>query len=579
MKLMKILFLTLVFLVSLLPLVMADGWHLSDYQLHMEEPNQKAVISWDGNTETMILSAAVKSDDIANFAWIIPIQSSSKPTVTEGNISIFNDLVAYFQPKYDYREGTLAPGGVEVIEYKEIGIYDITILKANNSDDLLNWLNNNGYKVPEEAKSILNNYVAKGDYYFVTNKIDLKNRFSQQIEEIDEIVNNRKQQYKNICNEITEIFYTLGIEDSIYHFDYKKDTNWDSREDFCYLGQRYSDEKKGALDILSKYLNDQLQKEFQSRDIEPRINIDLGNGLSIEGEMSITAYLDYPTDELSYWYWEIGHDFWILKDGNKLESFNMNSFGLKDKNSGIRNPQDMISDINKGYVKLDKQDENIIIEFFSLKGQPYNNFINELNKRYQVVETKIEPIVIDMRESFGTKLEDIQNYDHDLFEYKDGQLAKVSGVFYGTLDDVKDAQKKYGELYYTLNDLKRGLGTPLKFKFQPHKPYYPLEISNLNIGNTLIEVYVITNNPVEDENNILKVDKSKEITLDLREKLKSHIDVKEAKYLTRLSYEGNLNNLTNDAVFTKMAPFSKKPNIFITIYQRISNFFRMIIGK
>jgi hypothetical protein len=81
-----------------------------------------------------------------------------------------------------------------------------------------------------------------------------------------------------------------------------------------------------------------------------------------------------------------------------------------------------------------------------------------------------------------------------------------------------------------LNDLSVGIGTPLKFEFQPNQPYYPLEISSINTGYTDIEVYVITNKSVEDANKILKVDKSKGISSDLKDKLKDHIDLKEATF-------------------------------------------------
>ncbi len=187
----------LIFLITLLVInsVCADGWHISDHDLHLYEPNQKAVISWDGTTETMILASAVKSNNIANFAWVVPIQSYSKPEVTAGNISIFEDLVDYF--KKPSRKlgimGTLSAdfAGVNILETKEIDVYDITILQATNSNDLIDWLNNNDYKVPTEAKPILDKYVAKGDFYFIANKIDLTNKFAEELEtakkEIEEI--------------------------------------------------------------------------------------------------------------------------------------------------------------------------------------------------------------------------------------------------------------------------------------------------------------------------------------------------------------------------------------------------------
>ena len=128
--------------------VYADGMHVvSDAGIHLYEPSQKAVITWDGTKETMILSTAVKADDMANFAWIVPVRSSSKPTVTAGDISVFKQLAEYFggaesdyYDNYSLGQGLKSAGeGVEVIETKKVDVYDVTILKANNSSDLMDW--------------------------------------------------------------------------------------------------------------------------------------------------------------------------------------------------------------------------------------------------------------------------------------------------------------------------------------------------------------------------------------------------------------------------------------------------------
>ena len=68
-------------------------------------------------------------------------------------------------------------------------------------------------------------------------------------------------------------------------------------------------------------------------------------------------------------------------------------------------------------------------------------------------------------------------------------------------------------------------------------------------------------------------EKIKDVKL-LREKLKDHINLEEAKNITRLYYRGKITDLTNDAVFTGMAPFPKKPNIF----EVIINFILVLLG-
>ncbi len=178
-------------LVTTMPLGNADGCHLSVEYLHLYEPYQKAVISWDGILETMILASAARADNLTDIAWIVPIISTTLPNVTAGNITVFHDLVEYFKDtetsfRHDGYNIQYATGdsNVNVLEIKEIDIYDIIILQATNTTDLIDWLNNHQFQIPKEAYSVLDSYIKTGQCYFIINKIDLKNRFQPVLDAI-----------------------------------------------------------------------------------------------------------------------------------------------------------------------------------------------------------------------------------------------------------------------------------------------------------------------------------------------------------------------------------------------------------
>ena len=78
----------------------ADGWHPSQEFLHLYEPAQKAVINWDGITEIMILSSAVRTENLTNITWVVPIISTTKPKISAGNMSVFEELVQNFEYNY-----------------------------------------------------------------------------------------------------------------------------------------------------------------------------------------------------------------------------------------------------------------------------------------------------------------------------------------------------------------------------------------------------------------------------------------------------------------------------------------------
>jgi len=59
-------------------------------------PSQKAVIIWDGENETLILQTMIKGKILEGLAWVIPIQSKTKPEVNRSNAQIFKALPYVF---------------------------------------------------------------------------------------------------------------------------------------------------------------------------------------------------------------------------------------------------------------------------------------------------------------------------------------------------------------------------------------------------------------------------------------------------------------------------------------------------
>jgi len=303
----------------IIPGLLADGWHPSEEYLHLYEPAQKAVIYWGEDTQILYLSSAAKSDNITNLAWVVPIISTTQPIITAGNMSIFEKLVDYFKPKYYYQsyDVTLSNGkthrNVTIIEVKEIDIYDIIVVQATNASDLLEWLKENNLQIPDNAEEVINHYINQNNCYFVVNKIDLKNRFKDVIEQ--------------------------------------------------------------------------------------------------------------------------------LENGTRHEN--------------------------------------------------------------------------------------------------------------------------YSEYQRVLEDLRIGMSTPLKFEFKPPVPYYPLIISSLNEGYSKIDVYVISEEPMADKNMILKFDQCKLISDEFKENLSEYIPTDNAKYVTRLYYNGRLTDLSDDAVFNCFSKFRPKTSAFL----------------
>jgi hypothetical protein len=498
---------TLVFVNS----VYADGWHISDHDLHLYEPNQKAVISWDGETETMILASAVKSDDIANFAWVVPIQSSSKPEVTAGDISIFEDLVDYFK-KEDDSHARMLEQGVSILESKEIDVYDITILQATSSDDLIDWLNNNGYQVPEEAKPILDKYVEKGDFYFVANKIDLTNKFVDALELIKIPSYSNNDNYYAIKN-------LIDSDENYKHFKNKIALNI-----LCSDTKLPSVDKKLMEELgITDAKIDELKSKYVLNEN------DFCNLLIQEGGSNPTwnyENLISLFDSSSIQHCQIKEGFRLRRSCRQAEDGCYND----ETPSGTRGRFDVYSDI----------DFCATVDLISST--------DETEKTYEKLATIYSPENINQNRAIFNRLS-----------------IEIDSITKNKLEPWK----KVVEYKTAIEDLKKGMSTPLKFQFKPKQPYYPLEISSLNLGSSIIEVYVMTSNPVTDQNDVLTVEESKMINSELKNKLEKHINLANAKYVTRLSYNGNLKDLTADAEFS----YEKQDGFFQRVWNWISNLF------
>jgi hypothetical protein len=154
---------------------------------------------------TVITMANDFQGDVEDFAIVIPVPTIiTKSQVNVGDAKIIDHLDAYTAPRlveyYDsdpcqmmYRremmmsaapQSVLAEAdgagqsakslGVTIEESYTVGEYDILVLSAKQSDGLLTWLNQEGYKLPEGAEKILGSYIRQDMKFFVA-KVNLDN--------------------------------------------------------------------------------------------------------------------------------------------------------------------------------------------------------------------------------------------------------------------------------------------------------------------------------------------------------------------------------------------------------------------
>ncbi len=156
---------------------LADGGYFPHPGYWVRPGQQRAVIFHEDNTETMILTSSFQGN-AKDLVWIVP--TPSKPEVTKSSEKVFMNVANLARAQYNQglelgavmnaAKGNLESGGVLVIESKQVDYYDVNVLLATNTQDLVKWFNENNYSYPDAYSYVLKSYVDKG-WYFTAIKV------------------------------------------------------------------------------------------------------------------------------------------------------------------------------------------------------------------------------------------------------------------------------------------------------------------------------------------------------------------------------------------------------------------------
>ncbi|MFD9337125.1 DUF2330 domain-containing protein [Streptomyces sp. NPDC060028] len=139
---------------------------------------ETSVVRWDGRAEQIVMRFTVRGD-AARAAWIMPVPGRASVELADG--AMFSELTSltrpqekvrhYFWPREDDwpfsshsrdMAGAPAPGAgasVDVVGREQLGDFDVARLTATDPDALRNWLESNGFKLPDGLATELKPYV------------------------------------------------------------------------------------------------------------------------------------------------------------------------------------------------------------------------------------------------------------------------------------------------------------------------------------------------------------------------------------------------------------------------------------
>jgi hypothetical protein len=176
------------------------GFYVAQADSKLFNKSSKVVLARDGD-KTAITMASDYEGEPKEFAVVIPVPTFiERKQIGVVDMKTIDHLDAYTAPRlveYDDQD-PCAPMGIESrrggptpaaspvflasagIRYRgvtveanyDVGEYDVSILSAQESDGLVNWLTDNGYKIPTGAEDILGSYIKQNMRFFVA-KVNL----------------------------------------------------------------------------------------------------------------------------------------------------------------------------------------------------------------------------------------------------------------------------------------------------------------------------------------------------------------------------------------------------------------------
>lgn len=148
---------------------------------------KKAIIAWNGSEEVLILSVDVWSTKDSPISNDVKLPFSISGLDGRGIILriIENNLIwkpiKYKYPPFLGQDTPLPKLDIEIVFHKKIGAHGITVVKANNFQEFVNWtinylekrlrINNNTTNKISNLKSVISHYMDKKINYFVFDLI------------------------------------------------------------------------------------------------------------------------------------------------------------------------------------------------------------------------------------------------------------------------------------------------------------------------------------------------------------------------------------------------------------------------
>jgi hypothetical protein len=153
------------------------------------EPNQRAMLAWNGEEEILLLSTDLWASESTMVLEVLPLPS--EPEVKQGDVEVFAKATEIINRKVAARGGSTrgvnvppefarkAPAG-EVTFHEKIGSHDISVAHVLDRTGFVAWVGEyfdsagvENVTIPEPLKDVVEEYIGDGFTWFVFDVVSL----------------------------------------------------------------------------------------------------------------------------------------------------------------------------------------------------------------------------------------------------------------------------------------------------------------------------------------------------------------------------------------------------------------------
>lgn len=155
----------------------------------LEESAQNAIVGWNGKEEVLILSTDMRASGESIVLEMLPLPNNPRE-VKEADLNSFERLAEMIRIKQRRKQPRLWLGqfrdvptpGVEITFHEQIGPHEVTVVKVNDLDYFLGWINSftqekglEAFQPSDEFKRAVASYLEREIRFFVFDVVSVGN--------------------------------------------------------------------------------------------------------------------------------------------------------------------------------------------------------------------------------------------------------------------------------------------------------------------------------------------------------------------------------------------------------------------